>query len=204
MEKRRKKRRKKWCPHPNFAQEDKKKLLTMEFDINWKFSILIKPWQFQHKWYSFRNVWNIQLFVYLQRSKLCEGKYWISPNYIFPKKNSKIINYSTNICWSCQDTIVAHYVFTTTSIHDGRLFICFVLYLWDPRKADASNHVPGDFGRLSKSRGAWAWCAKVIEYWMISSLKIKLTHSWKFWGTGKCLWCCWKDLDEQDLMEFIW
>jgi hypothetical protein len=19
-----------------------------------------------------------------------------------------------------------------------------------------------------------------------------------------CLWCCWKDLDEQDLMEFIW
>ncbi len=19
-----------------------------------------------------------------------------------------------------------------------------------------------------------------------------------------CLWCCWKDLDEQDLVEFIW
>jgi hypothetical protein len=19
-----------------------------------------------------------------------------------------------------------------------------------------------------------------------------------------CVWCCWKDLDEQDLMEFIW
>jgi hypothetical protein len=19
-----------------------------------------------------------------------------------------------------------------------------------------------------------------------------------------CLWCCWKDLDKQDLMEFIW
>jgi len=19
-----------------------------------------------------------------------------------------------------------------------------------------------------------------------------------------CLWCCWKDLDEQDLMEFVW
>ncbi len=19
-----------------------------------------------------------------------------------------------------------------------------------------------------------------------------------------CLWCCWKDLDEQDLIEFIW
>jgi hypothetical protein len=24
-----------------------------------------------------------------------------------------------------------------------------------------------------------------------------------FEGIGKCLWCCWKDLDEQDLMEFI-
>jgi hypothetical protein len=19
-----------------------------------------------------------------------------------------------------------------------------------------------------------------------------------------CIWCCWKNLDEQDLMEFIW
>jgi hypothetical protein len=24
-----------------------------------------------------------------------------------------------------------------------------------------------------------------------------------FGGIGMCLWCCWKDLDEQDLMEFI-
>jgi len=23
-------------------------------------------------------------------------------------------------------------------------------------------------------------------------------------GIGMCLWCCWKDIDEQDLMEFIW
>jgi hypothetical protein len=23
-------------------------------------------------------------------------------------------------------------------------------------------------------------------------------------GIGMCLWCSWKDLDEQDLMEFIW
>jgi hypothetical protein len=37
-------------------------------------------------------------------------------------------------------------------------------------------------------RGAWAWfhddwpcSAKVLEFWMISSLKIKLNHSWKFW-----------------------
>jgi hypothetical protein len=37
-------------------------------------------------------------------------------------------------------------------------------------------------------RGAWAWfhevwtCgAKVLEYWIIFSLKIKLNHSWKIW-----------------------
>jgi hypothetical protein len=24
-----------------------------------------------------------------------------------------------------------------------------------------------------------------------------------FGGTGMCLWYCWKDLDEQDLIEFI-
>jgi hypothetical protein len=41
---------------------------------------------------------------------------------------------------------------------------------------------------------------------MISSLKIKLNYiiaEKKFSGIGMCLWCCWKDLDEQDLMEFI-
>jgi hypothetical protein len=25
-----------------------------------------------------------------------------------------------------------------------------------------------------------------------------------FKGIGICLWYCWKDLNEQDLMEFIW
>jgi hypothetical protein len=39
---------------------------------------------------------------------------------------------------------------------------------------------------------------------MISSLKIKLNRSQSFGGIGMCLWRCWKDLDEQDLMEFIW
>jgi hypothetical protein len=42
---------------------------------------------------------------------------------------------------------------------------------------------------------------------MISSMKIKLNYilAENFRGIGMfvCLWCCWKDLDEQDLMEFI-
>jgi hypothetical protein len=61
------------------------------------------------------------------------------------------------------------------------------LYRWDSPNWDASDRVLGLFGKLSTRRGAWAWfhdvwsCgAKVREYWMISSLKIKLNHSWKF------------------------
>jgi hypothetical protein len=38
---------------------------------------------------------------------------------------------------------------------------------------------------------------------MISSLRIKLNHAENFRGFGLCLGCCWKDLGEQDLMEFI-
>jgi len=41
---------------------------------------------------------------------------------------------------------------------------------------------------------------------MISSLKIKLNQivAENFRRIGMFLWCCWKDLDEQDLMEFTW
>jgi hypothetical protein len=72
-------------------------------------------------------------------------------------------------------------------MYEGRLFVCFVLYQWDPPNQDASDRVLGLFGKLLRRRGAWAWfhgvwtCSvEVLEYWMISSLKIKLNHSWKF------------------------
>ncbi len=62
----------------------------------------------------------------------------------------------------------------------------FVLYWWDPPNWDASDCVLGLFGKLSRRRGALAWfhgvwtCgAKVLEYWMISTLKIKLNRSSK-------------------------
>ncbi len=62
----------------------------------------------------------------------------------------------------------------------------FVLYLWDPPNQNASNCALGFFGKLLRRRGASTWfhgiwtCgAKVLEYWMISSLKIKLNCSWK-------------------------
>jgi hypothetical protein len=69
------------------------------------------------------------------------------------------------------------------------LFVLFWGYQWDPPNWDASDHVLAVFEKLWMRRGAWAWfhdvwtCGpKVLEYWMISSLKIKLNCSWKFWG----------------------
>ncbi len=75
------------------------------------------------------------------------------------------------------------------SMKEGSLFLfCFVLQLWDPPNQAASDRVLGVFGKLLIRRGAWAWfhdvwtCgAKVLEYWMIPPLKIKLNRSWKFW-----------------------
>ncbi len=73
------------------------------------------------------------------------------------------------------------------AIYLWRKVVCFVLQLWDPLNWDASDRVLGVFGKLSMRRGAWAWfhgvwtCgAKVLEYWMIFSLKIELNPSWKF------------------------
>ncbi len=73
------------------------------------------------------------------------------------------------------------------SMKQGSLFVLCCLYFWDPPNRDASDCVQGFFGKLSMRRGASAWFhgvwtrdVKVLECWMISSLKIKLNCSWKF------------------------
>jgi hypothetical protein len=76
-----------------------------------------------------------------------------------------------------------------SQIYLWRKVVClFCLFLWDPLNQDASECVLSVFGKLSMRRSTWAWfhgvwtCrAKVLEYWMISSLKMKLNRSWKFW-----------------------
>jgi len=73
------------------------------------------------------------------------------------------------------------------SMKQGSMFVLFCLYWGDPLNWDASDHVLDLFERLLRRRGALAWfhgiwtcTVKVLEYWMIFSLKIKLNHSWKF------------------------
>jgi hypothetical protein len=72
------------------------------------------------------------------------------------------------------------YYRTVASIYLWGKVVWFVLF-WN---RDASDCVFDVFRKLWTRRGAWAWfhdvwtcSAKVLEYWMISSLKIKLNRS---------------------------
>jgi hypothetical protein len=71
---------------------------------------------------------------------------------------------------------------THPSIYEGRLFVCFV--------CNNEIHQTGMFQigfliSLESSwsggfHGVWTCSAKVLEYWIIFSLKMKLNCSWKF------------------------
>jgi len=104
--------------------------------------------------------------------------------------------------------IVLTFLSWNLSMKQGSLIVC--LYLWDPLNRDASDGVLGLFGKFSRRRGALAWfhgvwtCGvKVFEYWMISSLKVKLNPSWKFRRNWNVPLCCWKDLYDQILMDLF-
>jgi hypothetical protein len=47
---------------------------------------------------------NVEIFrIFFQVTKFCEGKYEIFKNFLFVNINiSSLINYSTNMCGSCQ------------------------------------------------------------------------------------------------------
>jgi len=88
-------------------------------------------------------------------------------------------------CWN----FLIHYELNTKVVAFVNLsmkVVCFVLYLWDPPNQDVLDHVLDVFAKFSTRRGAWfhdIWTcgAKVIEYWMMSSLKFKFNHSWNLW-----------------------
>jgi len=103
----------------------------------------------------------------------------------------KVIQWDMIKFWWPENQLLAHCKKIHTqetrnlSMKQGSLFVLFCTY---------EIHRTGmlQIGFLvslesSTRRGAWAWfhdvwtcSAKVLEYWMISSLKIKLNSSWKF------------------------
>ncbi len=76
--------------------------------------------------------------------------------------------------WNKLVNLFCFVLFCTNEIHRTRMLqIAFLV----------------SFGKLSRRRsasgwfhGVWTCNAKVFEYWMIFSLKIKLNCSWKFWN----------------------
>jgi hypothetical protein len=69
--------------------------------------------------------------------------------------------------------------------HLWQVVCLFFFFFWD--QWNPLNCVFGLFGKLSMRRGASAWfhgvwtcVVKVLEYWMIFLLKIKLNCIWKF------------------------
>ncbi len=87
--------------------------------------------------------------------------------------------------------IVVHledHVQTAISYNLWRKLVCFVLFCsYEIHRTRMLQMVSLCRWKASMRRGAWAWShdvwtcsAKVLEYWMISSLKIKLNCSWKF------------------------
>jgi len=64
------------------------------------------------------------------------------------------------------------FLFCTNEIHQTRMLqIAFLVSLKSSR---------GGRGALASFHSVWTCGVKVLEYWMISSLKIKLNCSWKF------------------------
>jgi hypothetical protein len=64
------------------------------------------------------------------------------------------------------------------SIHEGNLFVLFVLSLWDLLNHGTSHHILDTIGEPLMSRDAPKWfhnvqtyTARVIEFWIILSLK---------------------------------
>ncbi len=70
---------------------------------------------------------------------------------------------------------------------------CFRSWSWCLWKALVVKEVCTVFDSMT----FWTFGAKVLEY----SINF---FTEKFGEIGMCLGCCWKDLDEQEFMEFIW
>jgi hypothetical protein len=73
------------------------------------------------------------------------------------------------------------------------------------RTRNASDRGLGVFGKALDKEGCMVFGSMTFELSVQKFLNIKLISWLKIFGEiGMCLGCCWKDLDEQDLMEFIW
>jgi hypothetical protein len=120
------------------------------------------------------------------------------------------------IIWVCNQTQSnssnALYLWQNLPIYLWRKVVCFVLLLWDPPNQDASDRVSLVSLESSQQGGVHGLGSMSFGLEVQKFLNIEWLFYWKFnkivaenfRGIGMCRWCCWKDLDEQDLNKFIW
>ncbi len=98
------------------------------------------------------------------------------------------------------------------SVKEGSLF-CFVLFVFmRSTKLGCFRLHSWSLWKALEEEGCIGLVSWRLDYGCRSSWILNDFFQWKlnfrvaenFRGIGMCLWCCWKDLDERDLTEFIW
>ncbi len=88
--------------------------------------------------------------------------------------------------------------------------VCFVLSCWDLPNHNASCYALNIFEKLLMRIGAstwfetnWSYNVEAIDYWTIFQWKLNIIETKNYiriWGHS---WCCWKAIDELDLIELF-
>jgi hypothetical protein len=91
-----------------------------------------------------------------------------------------------------------------STIYLWRKVVCFVLLCSYEIHWIGMLHILRCLWKVFNKEGCmglipWNLDLSCKSSWILIDFFIK-----KFKRIGMCLWCCWKDLDKEDLMEFIW
>jgi len=102
-----------------------------------------------------------------------------------------------NICFFYLWRKVVYFVlFCSYEIHQTRMLqIVFLVSLESSWRGGVQGLGSMTFGLAVQK----FWNIEWFLYWKLNQVVAE-----NFGGIGMCLWSSWKDLDEQDLMEFIW
>jgi hypothetical protein len=94
------------------------------------------------------------------------------------------------------------YIHTYISIYEEGSLFCFVVM----RSTDASDVflVFLESSPWGEVHGLGLAVQKFLNIEWFLHWKLNQIVAKNFRGIGMCLWCCWKVLDEEDLMDFIW
>jgi hypothetical protein len=111
-------------------------------------------------------------------------------------------------CLSCVDSQNIY----LWRMKEGSVFVLFCLYQWDKTEPGWIRLCSWSLWKALVEKECIGLVFMAFGLAMQKFLNVEWFLNWKLnyniaetsGGIGMCLWCSWKDLDEQDLMEFIW